>query len=91
MKSGHQMTVVLAPIGLERHRVRSPAALSAAVQLGLPKLALKTGLAEVFPEGGQRTAMLDRVLPEASFKRRRGHRKREESQKPYGSSRSFVS
>jgi putative toxin-antitoxin system antitoxin component (TIGR02293 family) len=64
-----------------RRRVRSLGELSAAVQQGLPKSALKTSLGKVFPEGAERTAMLHQVIPEATFKRRRDHLKPEESER----------
>jgi putative toxin-antitoxin system antitoxin component (TIGR02293 family) len=61
--------------------VRSLSELSAAVRKGLPKSALKASVARVFPEGPERTDILYRVIPEATYKRRREHLKVDESER----------
>jgi putative toxin-antitoxin system antitoxin component (TIGR02293 family) len=73
-------TRIAGVMGLRR-KVRSLGDLSSAVSHGLPKSALKASLARVFPEGAEQTAMLYRVIPEATFKRRREHLKMEESER----------
>jgi putative toxin-antitoxin system antitoxin component (TIGR02293 family) len=73
-------TRIAGVMGLRR-KVRSLSDLSSAVSRGLPKSALKASLARVFPEGAEQTAMLYRVIPEATFKRRREHLKMEESER----------
>jgi putative toxin-antitoxin system antitoxin component (TIGR02293 family) len=64
-----------------RRKVRSLGELSAAVRKGLPKSALKASVARVFPEGREQTDILYRVIPEATYKRRRDHLKAEESER----------
>jgi putative toxin-antitoxin system antitoxin component (TIGR02293 family) len=64
-----------------RRKVRSLGELSAAVRDGLPKSALKASLARVFPEGREQTDLLYRVIPEATYKRRRAYLKTEESER----------
>jgi putative toxin-antitoxin system antitoxin component (TIGR02293 family) len=64
-----------------RRKVRSLGELSAAVRDGLPKSALKASLARVFPEGREQTDLLYRVIPEATYKRRRDYLKAEESER----------
>jgi putative toxin-antitoxin system antitoxin component (TIGR02293 family) len=64
-----------------RRKVRSLSELSAAVRSGLPKSALKASIARVFPEGRERTDMLYRVIPEATFKRRRDQLRPDESER----------
>jgi uncharacterized protein (DUF2384 family) len=68
-----------------RRKVRSLGELSTAVRDGLPKSALKASLARVFPEGREQTDLLYRVIPEATYKRRRDYLKAEESNEPSGS------
>lgn len=80
------MTAIVNPtriaevMGLRR-KVRSLSELSAAVRSGLPKSALKASVARVFPEGRERTDMLYRVIPEATFKRRRDQLRADESER----------
>lgn len=80
------MTAIVSPtriaevMGLRR-KVRSLSELSAAVQSGLPKSALQASVARVFPEGRERTDMLYRVIPEATFKRRRDQLRADESER----------
>jgi putative toxin-antitoxin system antitoxin component (TIGR02293 family) len=80
------MTAMVSPqriaqvMGLRR-KVHSLAELSAAVRAGLPKSALQSSVARVFPEGLERTAMLYRIIPEATYKRRRDHLKADESER----------
>lgn len=64
-----------------RRKVRSLAELCAVVREGLPKSALKASLARVFPEGREQADILYRVIPEATYKRRRDHLKAEESER----------
>jgi putative toxin-antitoxin system antitoxin component (TIGR02293 family) len=64
-----------------RRKVRSLSELSAAVSQGLPKSALSASVARVFPEGPERTDILYRIIPEATYKRRREHLKAEESER----------
>lgn len=80
------MTAIVSPariaevMGLRR-KVRSLAELSAMVREGLPKSALKASIARVFPKGREQTDILYRVIPEATYKRRRDHLKAEESER----------
>ncbi len=80
------MTAIVSPtriaevMGLRR-KVRSLSELSAAVQSGLPKSALRASVARVFPEGRERTDMLYRVIPEATYKRRRDQLRADESER----------
>ena len=80
------MTAIVSPsriaevMGLRR-KVRSLSELSAAVQSGLPKSALRCSVARVFPEGRERTDMLYRVIPEATYKRRRDQLRADESER----------
>ena len=80
------MTAIVSPariaevMGLRR-KVRSLGELSAIVREGLPKSALKASLARVFPEGREQTDILYRVIPEATYKRRRDQLKAEESER----------
>lgn len=71
---------IAAVMGL-RSKVRTLRELSARLARGLPKSALKTSLAKVFDEGAEQTAMLYRIIPEATFKRRREHLKADESER----------
>ena len=64
-----------------RTKIRSIGDLSSAIQAGLPKAALKASLARVFPEGSEQTALLYRIIPEATFKRRRDLLKPDESER----------
>ena len=64
-----------------RGKVRSLGELSSAVRDGLPKSALKSSVARVFPDGADQTAMLYRIIPEATYKRRRDHLKMDESER----------
>lgn len=64
-----------------RRKVRSIGDLSSAIQEGLPKASLKTSLAHVFPEGSEQAALLYRIIPEATFKRRRDLLKPDESER----------
>lgn len=64
-----------------RRKVRSLGELSAAVREGLPKSALRASVARVFPAGAERTAILYRVIPEATYKRRQEHLKVDESER----------
>jgi putative toxin-antitoxin system antitoxin component (TIGR02293 family) len=73
-------TRIAAVMGLRR-KVRSLGDLSSAVRDGLPKSALKASLARVFPEGRERTDILYRVIPEATYKRRRDYLKADESER----------
>jgi putative toxin-antitoxin system antitoxin component (TIGR02293 family) len=52
-------------------RVRSILDLSAAVERGLPKSALKTTVERVFGDSQNRRRMIYRIVPEATYKRRR--------------------
>ena len=80
------MTAMVSPariaevMGL-RSKVRSLGDLSTAVRDGLPKSALKASVARVFREGAEQTAMLYRIIPEATYKRRREHLKMDESER----------
>lgn len=80
------MTAIVSPdriaqvLGLRR-KVRSISDLSDAVRAGLPKASLDTSLARVFANGPERTALLYRVIPEATYKRRRDYLKPEESER----------
>lgn len=80
------MTAIVNPtriaevMGLRR-KVRSLSELAAAVRSGLPKSALKASVARVFPEGRERTDMLYRVIPEATYKRRRDQLRADESER----------
>lgn len=80
------MTAIVDPariaevMGLRR-KVSSLGELSAAVNAGLPKSALNASVSRVFPEGNERTEILYRIVPEATYKRRRDHLKIEESER----------
>ena len=71
---------IAAVMGLQR-KVRSLSDLSDAVRDGLPKSALKATVAKLFPEGVERTEMLYRIIPEATYKRRRELLKIDESER----------
>ena len=71
---------IAAVMGLRR-KVRSLSDLSDAVRDGLPKSALKASVAKLFPEGVERTEMLYRIIPEATYKRRRELLKIDESER----------
>ena len=71
---------IAAVMGL-RGKVRSLGDLSSAVRDGLPKSALKASVARVFPDGAEQTTMLYRIIPEATYKRRREHLKMDESER----------
>ncbi|MDQ3260554.1 MAG: DUF2384 domain-containing protein [Pseudomonadota bacterium] len=64
-----------------RRKIRSLSDLTTAVRDGLPKSALKASVARVFPEGVEHTDMLYRIIPEATYKRRREHLKLDESER----------
>jgi len=80
------MTAIVSPeriaqiMGLRR-KVRSLGDLSDAVREGLPKSALKASVSRVYPEGPEQMATLYRIIPEATYKRRRDHLKLEESER----------
>lgn len=71
---------IAAVMGL-RSKVRSLGDLASAVRDGLPKSALKASVARVFPDGAEHTSMLYRIIPEATYKRRREHLKIDESER----------
>jgi putative toxin-antitoxin system antitoxin component (TIGR02293 family) len=53
------------------HRIGSLGELNDAVSRGLPKTALRHTVRRVFPESGEQREFLYRIVPEATFKRRR--------------------
>ncbi len=80
------MSAIVSPKSIARvmglpRTVHSLGELCAAVNKGLPKSALRASVAKVFPEGAERKAILYRIVPEATFKRRRDHLKFEESER----------
>jgi putative toxin-antitoxin system antitoxin component (TIGR02293 family) len=80
------MTAMVSPAKIAKvmglpAKVRSIDDLSAVVSNGLPKSALKTSVARVFPEGREQTAIIYRVIPEATYKRRREVLKADESER----------
>jgi putative toxin-antitoxin system antitoxin component (TIGR02293 family) len=80
------MTAMVSPfriaqvMGLKRN-VRSLSELAAVVSAGLPKSALNASVAHVYPAGPDRTEMVYRIIPQATYKRRRVHLKSEESER----------
>ena len=80
------MTAMVSPfriaqvMGLKR-KVHSLGELAAVVSAGLPKSALNASVARVYPAGPERTEMLYRIIPQATYKRRRDHLKSEESER----------
>ncbi|MBI3696908.1 MAG: DUF2384 domain-containing protein [Acidobacteria bacterium] len=54
-----------------RRRIRSLSDLSAAVARGLPKSALRNAVQHALDRAGDRRDLLYRIVPEATFKRRR--------------------
>jgi putative toxin-antitoxin system antitoxin component (TIGR02293 family) len=80
------MTAIVSPAKIAKimglpGKVRSLGDLAFAVQQGLPKSALKSCLAKVFPESREQTEILYRVIPEATYKRRRETLKADESER----------
>ncbi len=80
------MTAMVSPANIAavmglRRKVRSLSDLSNAVRDGLPKSALKASVTKVFPEGSEHSEMLYRIIPEATYKRRREHLKIDESER----------
>jgi putative toxin-antitoxin system antitoxin component (TIGR02293 family) len=59
----------------------SVAELDEQVRGGLPKSALKEGVAHAARSAGERRALLTRIVPEATFKRRRDRLSPDESEK----------
>jgi hypothetical protein len=51
--------------------VRSLLQLNAAVERGLPKVTLRNVASHVFSDAGEQRMMMHRVVPEATYKRRR--------------------
>lgn len=79
------MTAMVSPIRIAQvmclnRKVRSLSELSAVVNQGLPKSALNARVARVFSEGPESTDILYRVIPDATYKRRRDHLKPEENE-----------
>jgi|SRR5579884_268692 len=53
------------------HAVTSLLELNEAVQRGLPKSTLRNVVRRVFPDGAEQRAIMHRIVPEATYKRRR--------------------
>lgn len=66
-------------LGLKK--IRTLPELAAAVAHGLPKSALETCVGRVFPRPADRKPILYRVVPEGTYKRRRGALKLDESER----------
>jgi putative toxin-antitoxin system antitoxin component (TIGR02293 family) len=52
-------------------RVRSVRELAEAVEQGLPKVALRNAAARILPDAVERRQLIYRIIPEATYKRRR--------------------
>jgi putative toxin-antitoxin system antitoxin component (TIGR02293 family) len=63
------------------HSVRSLQDLSHAVLRGLPKDALKRTVRRVFPEAAEANEIMNRIVPSATYKRRRNTLKVDESER----------
>ncbi len=63
------------------HRVTSIDALSRAVSAGLPKSALRQTAARVFESKAEQRELMNRIVPEATFKRRRDRLSAAESER----------
>lgn len=68
-------------LGLKKGRVRSLADLSAAVHKGLPKAALRSVVIRIIDDKATQRALLIKVIPEATLKRRRDLLKPDESER----------
>src|ERR1044072_3203772 len=56
--------------------------LSDAVKRGLPKASLRNVARRVFSDAGEQRAIMHRIVPEATYKRRRGRLSPAESERP---------
>ena len=80
------MTTIVGPDNIARimglaHPVHSLADLSALVQAGLPKSALRNSAAHIARDAAAVSALIYRVVPEATYKRRRANLKPAESER----------
>jgi len=64
-----------------RRRVASIIELSDAVAQGLPKSALRNAVRRIFEDAGEQRRMMYRIVPEATFKRRRDRLSSAESER----------
>lgn len=64
-----------------RRRVASLIELSDAVAQGLPKSALRNAVRRIFEDAGEQRRMIYRIVPEATFKRRRDRLSSAESER----------
>lgn len=64
-----------------RRRVASIVELSDAVAQGLPKSALRNAVRRIFEDAGEQRRMMYRIVPEATFKRRRDRLSSAESER----------
>jgi putative toxin-antitoxin system antitoxin component (TIGR02293 family) len=64
-----------------RRRLGSLAALNAAVAQGLPKTALRQTASRIFPGKLEQRQLMNRIVPEATFKRRRDRLSAAESER----------
>lgn len=71
MIEANRIAEVMGGVHVLGRRVRSLAELSEAVAGGLPKSALRNTVNRVFSDAGRQREVMYRVVPEATFKRRR--------------------
>jgi putative toxin-antitoxin system antitoxin component (TIGR02293 family) len=67
----HNTGEVLGGPGILGKSVTSLLELNDAVERGLPKATLRTVVSRVFPDAAEQRAMMHRIVPEATYKRRR--------------------
>jgi len=71
MLEPHHIGQVLGGMRILGSPVKSLLQLNAAVERGLPKSTLRNVASRVFSDAGERRALMHRVVPEATYKRRR--------------------
>ena len=62
---------IMGGLGVLGRRLASIAALSEAVSNGLPKAALRQTVGHIYEDRSERRQLMNRIVPEATFKRRR--------------------
>ncbi len=81
MLEARRIADVLGGSKILKHRITSVADLIRAVESGLPKTSLANTVRHVFVDRGEQRRMMYRVVPEATYKRRREHLSPAESER----------
>jgi putative toxin-antitoxin system antitoxin component (TIGR02293 family) len=81
MIAPHRIAGILGGPPILGHRLASLASLNDAVSNGLPKAALRQTAARIFEDRAEQRQLMNRIVPEATFKRRRDRLSASESER----------